>query len=83
VSAEIVEFPTQSVADIPGLLRNIADQVEAGQFGNPACAVLVIEGTAGDWPAVFGLGGEAIPPRALWLLELAKGFLVANHVERA
>lgn len=82
MSAEIVEFPSGNLADIPALLRTIADEIEAGQHGAPGCAVFVLEQPAGVWPAVFGLGADAIPPRSLWLLELAKGFLIANHVER-
>lgn len=79
---KIVKFPNPSMADIPALLRGIADDIEAGKHGTPECAVFVLEQPAGEWPAVFGLGADAIPPRSLWLLELAKGFLVVNHVER-
>lgn len=79
---EIVQFPAANLSDIPLLLRNIADSIEAGDYGSVANAVLVLEQPAHDWPSVFGLGADAIPPRSLWLLELAKGFLVTNHVAR-
>lgn len=82
MSATIVEFPASNLSDMPTLLRTIADQIEAGEHGEPTAGVLVIEAPMSEWPAVFGLGSDAIPPRCVWLLELAKAFFVTNHTER-
>lgn len=39
----IVEFPKPSLHDIPQMLRNIADDIEAGEFGNALSGVMMLE----------------------------------------
>ena len=39
----VIEFPKPSLHDIPQMLRNIADDIEAGQFGAPVSGVMVLE----------------------------------------
>jgi hypothetical protein len=56
MSLSVLEFPTPSLADIPGKLRDLADAIEEGHFGEIAEAVLVLNG---DRLEVFGFGAEA------------------------
>lgn len=44
-----------SLADIVGQLRNLANLIEAGQYGAEACMVVLVEAPATP-PAVFGYG---------------------------
>lgn len=39
----VVEFPLPSLHDIPQMLRNIAEDIEAGKFGVPMSGVMVLE----------------------------------------
>lgn len=39
----IVPFPNASLHDIPAMLRNIADDIEAGEFGNVQSGVMMLE----------------------------------------
>jgi hypothetical protein len=39
----IVEFPKPSLHDIPQMLRNIADDIEAGDFGSVQSGVMLLE----------------------------------------
>lgn len=39
----VIEFPKPSLHDIPQMLRNIADDIEAGSFGAPVSGVMVLE----------------------------------------
>jgi hypothetical protein len=38
----LVEFPSGNLADIPARLRNLADQIERGEFGNVRNVVWVV-----------------------------------------
>lgn len=47
MTAEIIELPKGTVADIPRVLRAIADQIEAGEYGAVIAAALVVEAEGG------------------------------------
>ena len=70
------------LSDVPCRLRLLADQIEAGEYGEITASVVVLEGDA-DWPAVFGFGDMGDARSAIGLCELAKAFLVQNVVSRA
>lgn len=57
------------LADIPGLLRSIADSVETGKFGDVGSCALVLDG---DNLEVFGLGGPANSHTTHYLLALGQ-----------
>lgn len=67
----IVNLERTSLLDIPGMLRNIADQAEAGEFG-PLCRSIIILETQGGELEVFGPGEFADTARVIGLLEMAK-----------
>lgn len=67
MSAKIVELP--SLANIPKTLRTIADEIDAGKFGDVEAGVLTI---AGDKLEIFGLGPRADAPMACYLLTSAQ-----------
>ena len=50
----VIEFPKPSLHDIPAMLRNIADDIEAGEMGETVSGVMLIEST--DGLRVFGWG---------------------------
>lgn len=53
VSAKLYSLPNPGLQNIPALLRNIADGIEAGEYGEVIEGVLVLNGSDLD---VFGLG---------------------------
>ena len=67
-TATIYELPRRTLADIPSVLRSIADQMEAGDYGEAEGAVLVLENTEGEI-RTFG-AGSADWYRAFALLHL-------------
>ena len=54
--APIYELPKATVQDIPRVLRAIADEIEAGEYGVTHMAALVIEEENGNI-RTFGAGG--------------------------
>lgn len=58
---ELIEFPRSTVHDIPSGLRNLADQIEAGEF-LPHTLVWAID--EGDGEVSVGLLGAAQAPGA-------------------
>lgn len=54
MTATLHALPVPGLANIPQLLRNIADELEAGDFGQVAEGVVVLGGESLE---VFGLGG--------------------------
>lgn len=53
MSAKLYALPNPPLSDIPAVLRNIADSIEAGEHGAVADAVFVLRG---DELKIFGLG---------------------------
>lgn len=62
---KIVKFPERNIADISNRLRDIADELDAGGFGIPMNAVVVLDSTDLD---IFLLGKDCMEDRAHWLL---------------
>lgn len=53
MSAKLHVLPAPGLQNIPDLLRNIADEIERGEYGDVSEGALVL---AGDQVEVFGLG---------------------------
>ncbi len=55
----VVEFPTTSYADVPALMRKVADRIEAGEYGpiQFAAAVLVTQDCRA-MPFMWGLASR-------------------------
>jgi hypothetical protein len=53
MSAKLHVLPVPGLQNVPALLRNIADAIEAGDYGDVSEGALVL---AGDQIEVFGLG---------------------------
>lgn len=71
-----------SLEDIPGRLRRIADQIEAGEQGAVETAYVLLP-TDGDYPRLFGFGDVHGKSDPVVQFELAKLWLLTNLVERA
>lgn len=67
--SNIYELPRATLADIPRVLRAIADEMEAGKYGKTQAAVVVLEDENGVLN-MFG-GGAADYYRGIALLGLA------------
>lgn len=59
MTAEIVSLYESNMRDIPATLREIADEIEEGKYGNVGCAGLVI---LGDTMEMFGMGEDSDVP---------------------
>lgn len=67
---KVLEFPNSSLADIPEKLRNIAELIEDGYFGDAKNCIVVLETDC--LFEVFGLGCEADGTTAHYLLACAQ-----------
>ena len=76
---KVLDFPNNSLADIPQKLRDIADAIEEGHFGTAQVCLLVLETDAVF--EVFGLGTEADGNRAHYLLSCAQRKLEKPFLE--
>lgn len=73
----VVPIGRVSLADVPGRLRQLADEVERGDYGQVPAAVVVLE-LADDGAtsaATFGFGASADVVRSAGLLHLGLGVL--------
>ncbi len=68
------------VTDIPGQLRQMADQIESGEVG--ATSALFILPTDGDWPRIYGWGEHLGDHGNIAVCEMAKCWFVNNLVAR-
>ncbi len=57
---ELLKFPAQNVGDIPRGLRELAEQIEKGQFGDAHTLAWVID--CGDANIQLGLLGSCSEP---------------------
>jgi hypothetical protein len=57
-----------TIESASSVLRSIADQIDAGEYGHVKAAVVVLDGDELD---VFG-AGDASQYKAVWMLESAK-----------
>ena len=65
VDLKVVKLPT-GLQSIPTLMRQIADEIDAGKYGDCASAAFVL---AGDRLEVFGLGERGDAPTVCYLLQ--------------
>lgn len=72
---QVVQFPRPSLADIPQKLRDLAAAIEAGDHGEAAVSVVVLQGSEGV--EIFGFGSEADGTVAHYLLAVAQRKLEA------
>jgi cephalosporin hydroxylase len=56
MTAEIVSLATHTLQDVPNVLRAIADQMEAGEYGEVQLGAVVVEDAIGN-VRCLGLGG--------------------------
>jgi hypothetical protein len=82
LSAEIVKLhDAPLLTDIVGMLRRLADQIEAGEHGEVETLFAVMP-TSGGYPRLFGWGDVSGQCEPLIQLELAKAWLVNNMTAR-
>lgn len=67
--------------DVPGRLRLLAEQIEAGEHGEVSGALILLP-QAGDYPSAFGFGDIEGQNDPIIVCELAKAWFVANLVRR-
>lgn len=76
--AEVVTLRQHTLRDVPAMLRRLADDLEAGQYGEVSDLVAVCL-PAGAAPAVFSFG-DSDPLASIGLLEIGKAFLTQQVV---
>lgn len=76
-TAKLYELPQHTLQDIPHVLRAIADEMEAGEYGKVQMGALVIEDELGN-VRTFGAGG-ADYYRAMAMFQLGIENLVAKR----
>lgn len=79
--AEVIPLGVPNLADIPAMLRNTADQIEAGAWGEIETAFLILPQSDG-WPKLFGWGDITGINEPIVQLELTKYWLLNNLVTR-
>lgn len=62
MSAVLLEFPDQNVADVPSCLRALADAIERGEYGDAHCVAWVVD--CGNHRVEIGLAGTSPAPGA-------------------
>ena len=70
MTMNVIEFPTNTLADVPQKLRDLADAIQEGTFGEWKERIIVLNCDAGL--EVFGLGAEADGTVAHYLLACAQ-----------
>ena len=71
MGVKVVPIPTNSLADVAGGLRRIADQIEKGEFGDAHNVAWVID--AGNGDIRVGMLGMAPEPASITHFLLALG----------
>lgn len=75
---KIVQFPTPDHRDPVKMLRNIADEIEKGEYGDVGSIGIV---TFGDTMEIFGGGSDSDAP-TIALLFQAASLRFARELER-
>lgn len=70
-----------NLRDIPGMLRQMADNIERGEY-DQVDALIVVMPRHADYPLMFGWGDVEGDNAPLMQLELAKMFLLTRTTER-
>lgn len=68
------------VNDIPGQLRQLADQIESGEV--EAASMLAIIPNEGDWPTLYGWGEDLGEYGRIGVLDVMRAWLVGRKVAR-
>lgn len=77
MAMEVVQLRTAPlISDIPGQLRQLADDIEKGDV--KAESVLCIVPQDGDWPIMFGWGDHLSDHGNIAICELAKTWFINN-----
>jgi hypothetical protein len=63
MSLRVIQFPDKDINDIPGTLRKLADQIEAGDYDDAHNLAWVID--CGDSRIEVGMMGKAPEPATL------------------
>lgn len=71
------------ITDIPGQLRQMADDLESGRVEMPDSALFIINRPKAAWPDIFGWGDHMGDIGNVGLLEYAKAFFVHNLTKRS
>lgn len=77
MTATLHEIPTVTLADVPRVLRAIADEIEAGNYGPIVSTAIVTEDTTGN-VRTFG-AGQADYYRGMALFHLGIENLLAKR----
>lgn len=78
MSAQLVVMRETNLLDIPATLRNIADSIEEGKYGEPVGVALVLEADALE---LFYTGEGEAGPRAHLLLSAGAAKMMAGILE--
>lgn len=78
--SNITTLRTAKLNDIPAMLRQMADQIEAGDVS--ASSMLVIIPRTDDWPEIYGWGDHLGDPGNIAVCEMAKAWFLDNKVKR-
>lgn len=79
--SNVIELTKATLSDIPRILRSIADQMEAGDYGNVVAGIVVLEESPGKLH-LFG-GGAADDHRAVSLIAGAQQIMIQRTYGRS
>lgn len=77
--AEVVTLYDTNANDIPAMLRKCADQIEAGEYGEPECMAATLYTDEGS--VVFGWGASSDEHRCISLFQIGSAQLVRNMLD--
>lgn len=79
---KIVDLPRgPSLMDVSAHLRRIADEIEAGDWGDNPTGIFLMP-RDGDWPALFGWGPNTSEAEVVFAMQQAVTFLTNTLVGR-
>lgn len=76
---KLLEFPHSSLVDLPAKLRQLADDVEKGEYGEARTCIVVLDAATLE---VFGFGAEADGTVAHYLLACAQRIIEQPTLNR-
>ncbi len=68
----VVTLRDTSLSDVPGMLRKTADAIEAGEYGEVAGAVLILQIGENEDLEIFAFGRMPTTAHTVGLMEAAK-----------
>lgn len=78
---KVVPLGVNNLGDVPAMLRNLADKIENGAYGQ-VTSMIALMPRDGEFPVLFGWGDIEGPNHPIIQCELAKNFLVENLITR-